>query len=70
MPGTGGGRRKGGPVVDTLKPPLLLLHNGPAHGYTLLQQLGQYGPKGLKPSAAYRAPRDMQARGWPTSGWD
>jgi DNA-binding PadR family transcriptional regulator len=71
MPRTRGRRRKGGRrAVETLKPPLLFLHTGPAHGYTLLEQLEQSGPKGLNPSAAYRAPRDMEARGWPTSGWD
>ena len=34
---------------------LLLLHQGPAHGYTLFEQLGEFGIEGLHPSVAYRA---------------
>jgi DNA-binding PadR family transcriptional regulator len=49
---------------------LLLLHHGPAHGYTLLERLGQFGLEGLNPSVVYRVLRDMEARGWVTSTWD
>ena len=49
---------------------LLLLHHGPAHGYTLLEQLGELGLGDLNPSAVYRALRDMEAREWVTSIWD
>jgi PadR family transcriptional regulator PadR len=49
---------------------LLLLHHGPAHGYTLLERLGEFGLEGLNPSVAYRVLRDMEARGWVTSTWD
>ena len=49
---------------------LLLLHHGPAHGYTLLEQLGEFGPVGFDPSVIYRTLRDMEARGWVTSTWD
>jgi len=49
---------------------LLLLHHGPAHGYTLLEQLGEFGLGGLNPSVVYRLLRDMEAQGWVTSAWD
>lgn len=49
---------------------LLLLHHGPAHGYTLLEKLREFGLGELNPSAVYRALRDMEARGWVTSTWD
>jgi DNA-binding PadR family transcriptional regulator len=49
---------------------LLLLHHGAAHGYTLMEQLGDYGIEGMNPSAVYRALRDMEERGWVTSTWD
>ena len=49
---------------------LLLLHRGPAHGYTLLEQLGEFGLEGLNASVVYRALRDMEAKGWVTSTWD
>jgi DNA-binding PadR family transcriptional regulator len=49
---------------------LLLLHHGPAHGYTLSEQLGEFGLGDLHPSAIYRALRDMEERGWVSSAWD
>jgi len=49
---------------------LLLLHHGPAHGYTLLERLGEFGLGELNPSVVYRALRDMEERGWVTSTWD
>jgi PadR family transcriptional regulator PadR len=49
---------------------LLLLHYGPAHGYTLIEQLGTYGLADMDPSAVYRALRDMEERGWVISSWD
>ena len=49
---------------------LLLLHHGPAHGYTFLDQLGEFGLADLNPSVVYRALRDMEERGWVTSTWD
>jgi PadR family transcriptional regulator PadR len=48
---------------------LLLLHYGPAHGYTLIEQLGEYGLADIDPSAVYRALRDMEERGWVISSW-
>ncbi len=49
---------------------LLLLHREPAHGYTLLEQLEEFGLGGIDPSAIYRALRDMEAQGWVISTWD
>ena len=49
---------------------LLLLHHGPAHGYTLLERLEGFGLGGLNPSVVYRALRDMEANGWVVSNWD
>ncbi|HEY75672.1 MAG TPA: PadR family transcriptional regulator [Thermoflexia bacterium] len=58
-------------AVRFLEPTLLLLlHHGPAHGYTLLERLGEFGLGGLNPSVVYRALRDMEGRGWVTSFWD
>ena len=66
-----GGRGGGGPVVRMLEPALLLLlHHGLAHGYTLLQQLGEFGLEHVGPSAVYRTLRDMEAKGWIASVWD
>jgi len=49
---------------------LLLLHREPAHGYTLLEQLTEFGLGEIDPSAVYRALRDMEARDWVASTWD
>lgn len=48
---------------------LLLLHYGPAHGYTLIEQLEEYGLADIDPSAVYRSLRDMEGRGWVLSSW-
>jgi PadR family transcriptional regulator PadR len=64
-------QRRGRRAVRMLKPTLLLLlHHGPAHGYTLLEQLGEFGLGDLNPSVVYRALRDMEAEGWVISTWD
>jgi PadR family transcriptional regulator PadR len=65
--GWGCGRRAAGMLESAL---LLLLHREPAHGYTLLEQLGEFGLEGIDPSAVYRALRDMEAREWVSSTWD
>ena len=63
------GRSRGG--VWFLEPVLLLLlHQGPAHGYTLIEQLGGFGLEGIDPSVVYRALRDMDEKEWVTSSWD
>jgi len=72
--GRGRGRRGKGRFrrgVRLLEPALLLfLHQGPSHGYTLLEQLGEFGLGDLNPSVVYRALRDMEERDWVTSTWD
>ena len=49
---------------------LLLLHHVSAHGYTLIDRLGEFGLEDLHPSVVYRALRDMDEKGWVTSSWD
>jgi PadR family transcriptional regulator PadR len=67
----GRGRGRGRRAVRMLEPVLLLLlHQGSAHGYTFLEQLGEFGLEGLNPSVVYRALRDMEEMGWVTSTWD
>ena len=64
-------RGRGRRAVRMLEPALLLLlHYGPAHGYTLLEQLGDFGLGDLNSSAVYRTLRDMEEKGWVTSTWD
>ena len=64
-------RGRGRRAVRMLEPALLLLlHYGPAHGYTLLEQLGEFGLGDLNSSAVYRTLRDMEEKGWVTSTWD
>jgi len=71
MRGRGRGGGRGRRAVRMLEPALLLLlHQGPAHGYTFLDQLGEYGLGDLNPSVVYRALRDMEERGWVTSTWN
>ncbi len=76
MPGRGHGHRwrwrgYSRRAVRFLEPTLLLvLHHGPAHGYTMIEQLAQFGLEDTDPSALYRALRDMEERGWVTSFWE
>jgi PadR family transcriptional regulator PadR len=49
---------------------LLLLHRGATHGYTLLEQLSDFGLEDLQPSVVYRALNDMEGQGWLSSSWD
>jgi PadR family transcriptional regulator PadR len=76
MPGRGRGRRwrqRGCSrrAVRLLNPALLLLlHYGPAHGYTLIDQLEEYGLGDVNTSVVYRALRDMEEKGWVASSWD
>lgn len=58
-------------AVRFLEPTLLLLlHHGPAHGYTLLSEMEAYGLEEIDPSAVYRALREMEERGWVVSSWE
>jgi PadR family transcriptional regulator PadR len=76
MPGRGHGHRwrwrgYSRRAVRFLEPTLLLiLHYGPAHGYTMIEQLAEFGLEDTDPSALYRALRDMEERGWVTSFWE
>jgi PadR family transcriptional regulator PadR len=66
-----GGRGRGRRAVRILEPVLLLLlHHGPAHGYTFLERLEEFGLAYLDPSTVYRALRDLEEKGWVTSTWD
>jgi PadR family transcriptional regulator PadR len=66
-----GGRGRGRRVVRMLEPVLLLLlHYSPAHGYTFLERLKEFGLGDLNPSVVYRALRDMEEKGWVISTWD
>lgn len=42
---------------------LVRLHQRPAHGYSLLEGLEEYGFGGLDPSMIYRILRDMEELG-------
>ena len=65
------GRGRARRAVRILEPALLLLlHYGPAHGYTLLKQLEDFGLVNLDSSVGYRTLRDMEEKGWITSAWD
>ena len=69
--GRGRGRRRR--VVSFLQPCLLvMLHRGPAHGYSLMQGLDEFGFRTgrVDPSLVYRALRDMEEDGLVTSQWD
>ena len=71
--GRGKGRSRGRRrVMNFLKPCLLfMLHQGEAHGYSLLDGLGEFGfdPELLDSSLVYRALRDMEENGWVISRW-
>jgi len=43
---------------------LLLLKQAPAHGYTLLSRLPEFGLEFLAPTVIYRALREMEEQGW------
>jgi DNA-binding PadR family transcriptional regulator len=49
---------------------LLLLHHAPAHGYTLVDQLGEFGLEAPHLRIVYRLLRDMEENGWVRSTWD
>jgi DNA-binding PadR family transcriptional regulator len=54
-----------------LRPTLLfLMHQGPAHGYELLERLSDFGIHDIDPSLIYRSLRVMEAEGWVRSSWD
>jgi len=62
------GRRRG---RNLLRPTLLfLMHQGPAHGYDLLERLRSFGIVDIDPSLIYRALHDMEKEGYIQSIWD
>ena len=64
-------RRPAWRAVRMLEPILLLLlHHGPAHGYTLLEQLKKFGLEDMNSSRVYRALRDMEEKERVISTWD
>jgi PadR family transcriptional regulator, regulatory protein PadR len=68
--GNRGGRRQR--VMSFLQPCLLLmLTRGPAHGYSLLDGIAQFGfeRECFDASLIYRALRDMEDFGWVESQW-
>ena len=65
----GGGRHRHG--RNMIRPVLLLLmHEGPAHGYDLLERLKEYAISGIDPSIIYRMLREMEEDGLVTSVWE
>jgi DNA-binding PadR family transcriptional regulator len=46
------------------------LHHTPAHGYTLIESLEEYGLGAMDSGVVYRALRELEERGWVTSAWD
>jgi DNA-binding PadR family transcriptional regulator len=58
-------------AIRLLEPALLLLlHHGTAHGYRLVERLGEFRLGNIDPSAVYRTLRDMEAKGWVVSSWE
>ena len=51
---------------------LLLLHRGSSHGYSLQEELKEFGfaEAPIDPSMVYRALREMEAQGLVSSAWD
>lgn len=71
--GAGCRRKRQRRVNRFLRPCLLvLLHRGQAHGYSLLNELNEFGfdPEQLDPSLVYRALREMEADQLVASDWD
>lgn len=65
----GGGRQRHG--RNLIRPGLLLLmHEGPAHGYDLLERLKEFGVSDMDPSIIYRILREMEDEGFVTSVWE
>jgi DNA-binding PadR family transcriptional regulator len=66
-----GPRRVGRGFRRLLQPILLLkLHQGSAHGYSLLSGLDEYDLGELDPSMVYRVLRSMEELKWVTSAWE
>ena len=71
--GTGRGRKRGQRKMFFLQSCLLvLLHREPGYGYSLMEDLGEFGfhADQMDISIIYRALRDMQANGLVSDSWD
>jgi len=67
----GGRRGRHRRHIRLLEPVLLMkLNQGPAHGYSLMEDIDSYGLGDVQPSALYRSLRNMEEDGWITSQWD
>lgn len=66
--GERGCNRRRGQFLDPAL--LLLLEQAPAHGYTLLNRMAEFGLEFLAPTVIYRALREMEARAWVVSTQD
>ncbi len=66
--GQGGGRRKMFFLQSCL---MVLLHRAPGYGYTLMDDLGEFGfsPDMMDVSIIYRALRDLEANGLVSDSW-
>jgi PadR family transcriptional regulator PadR len=72
MAGRGGGPCPT-PIYRFVEPCLLLLlHRSSSHGYSLQDELKEFGfeEAPIDPSMVYRALREMEERGLVTSAWD
>jgi PadR family transcriptional regulator, regulatory protein PadR len=49
---------------------LLVLAEGPSHGYELLEQVRRLGVRGAEPSALYRSLRAMEREALVSSSWE
>jgi len=68
----GGRRCRQRRVMSFMEPCLLvMLRRGPAHGYSLLNGLGEFGfdAAALDPSLVYRALREIEESGLAASNW-
>src|SRR4030066_1438168 len=71
MNGEGRCHRHGGRVRSFIQPRLLLLlAQKPAHGYELMERLGQEDDPGADPGLLYRTLRQFEEEGLVRSSWD
>jgi len=69
--GRGQGRAGGGPIWRFIEPVLLLLlHQGPGHGYELVNALEPFGLGDMAPGPVYRTLRELEVAGLVRSEWD
>ena len=71
MDGEGRCHRHGGHVRSFIRPRLLLLlAQKPAHGYELMDRVGQDDDPGADPGLLYRTLRQFEEQGLVRSSWD